>query len=151
MSDVIRILSLGSGGGTLCARARSGLAEDERRYRPALGCPGTLGEGRRCRDHHDRPRGPAFGRWRAELGKRACPGSRQRKCRQRDAALPDHECPMIRAEGSDGGMMMRRYVASSAWLGRVVILFLSLKRHLEKLLPRLAFLRHFSHLKPLAF
>ena len=38
---------------------------------------------------HDRPRGPAFGRRRAELEKRACPGSRQRKCRQRDAALLD--------------------------------------------------------------
>ena len=32
-----------------------------------------------------------------------------------------------------------------------VILFLSLKRHLEKLLPRLAILRHLPHLKPLAF
>src|SRR5207244_13018724 len=36
-------------------------------------------------------------------------------------------------------------------LGRKVILFLSLKRHLEKLLPRLAILRHLSHLKPLPF
>src|SRR3954464_2801707 len=33
----------------------------------------------------------------------------------------------------------------------MAILFLSLKRHLEKLLPRLASLRHLSHLKPLAF
>src|SRR2546423_866394 len=73
---------------------------------------------------------PQFRRRRAELGKQAYPGSRQRKCWQRDAALPDHECPMIGAEGSDGGTMMRRYVASSAWLGRVVILFLSdLKQH----------------------
>src|SRR3954463_4639021 len=36
-------------------------------------------------------------------------------------------------------------------LGRMVNLFLSLQRHLEKLLPRLAILRHLPHLKPLPF